>query len=102
MRFSLDDFQRAIALRLSPGAPETKQLDEHQNLLERGSKLVRDVGQKSLARVYEAHLAAEGGEACDCEDDASREQQHRGGKGRLLNTAGNEKAGHIRPERAPE
>src|SRR5258708_33511201 len=102
MRFSLDDFQRAIALRLSPGAPETKQLDDHQNLLERGSKLVRSVGQKSLARVYEPNLAAEGGEAGDCEDDASREQQHRGGNARLWNTAGNEKARHIRSKRDPE
>src|SRR3979411_100637 len=75
MRFPLDDLQRPLALGLASRAAESYELNEHQDLLERGAELVRHVRQEALPRVDEAYLAAERCKAGDGEHDPARQQQ---------------------------
>src|SRR5712671_5203663 len=99
MRFSLDDLEGPLALRLRSSATESKQLDEHEDLLKRGSQLVGHVRQKALPRFDEADLASQRRKAGDRQHDASREKQQGSRDARFGNSSGDEVLRDIRSQR---
>src|ERR1700681_2358740 len=102
MGFNLDYLERSLALSLVACAAQSQQLHEHEDLLERRAQLVRYVGEKSLARLDQADLAAQGSEAGDGEYDARRQEKHRRGHVRRGDSPCHEVTGNLRPQRGPE